>query len=153
MARSHGLPPFLTTDAGVNSGYMIGHYTQAAMAMENKRLAVPASVDSLPTSAMQEDHVSNGWAAARKLRRVVDNLRRILAVEIVCAAAALDLRAPLQPGPGTGAALVALRTAVAGPSADRWLSPDLLAAEALLADDTLLAAVSDTIGPFERIRR
>ena len=153
VARSHGLPPFLATDAGVNSGYMIGHYTQAAMAMENKRLAVPASVDSLPTSAMQEDHVSNGWAAARKLRRVVDNLRRILAVEIVCAAAALDLRAPLQPGPGTGAALAALRTAVAGPSADRWLSPDLLAAEALLADDTLLAAVSDTIGPFERIRR
>ena len=153
VARSHGLPPFLTTDAGVNSGYMIGHYTQAAMAMENKRLAVPASVDSLPTSAMQEDHVSNGWAAARKLRRGIDNLRRILAVEIVCAAAALDLRAPLRPGPGTGAALAALRTAVAAPSADRWLSPDLLAAEALLADDTLLDAVRDAIGPFERIRR
>ncbi len=152
VARSHGLPPFLTTDAGVNSGYMIGHYTQAAMAMENKRLAVPASVDSLPTSAMQEDHVSNGWAAARKLRRGIDNLRCILAVEIVCAAAALDLRAPLRPGPGTGAALAALRIAVAGPSADRWLSPDLLAAETLLADNTLLAAVSDAIGPFERIR-
>jgi histidine ammonia-lyase len=150
VSRSHGLPPFLTTDPGVNSGYMIGHYTQAAMAMENKRLAVPASVDSLPTSAMQEDHVSNGWAAARKLRRSVDNLRRILAVELVCAGAAIDLRAPLLPGPGTGAALAALRTAVAGPGPDRWLSPDLLAAEALLADGSLLRAVETAIGSLER---
>jgi histidine ammonia-lyase len=120
------------------------------MAMENKRLAVPASVDSLPTSAMQEDHVSNGWAAARKLRRSVDNLRRILAVELVCAGAAIDLRAPLLPGPGTGAALASLRTAVAGPGPDRWLSPDLLAAEALLADGSLLRAVEAAIGSLER---
>ena len=107
-ARSHGLPPFLSPDAGVNSGMMIAHYTQAAMAMEAKRLAVPSSTESLPTSAMQEDHVSNGWAAARKLRKAVDNLRRVLAVELVCAAAAIDLRAPLQPGAGTGAALAVL---------------------------------------------
>lgn len=147
--RSHGLPPFLTPDPGVNSGYMIGHYTQAAMAMDNKRLAVPASVDSLPTSAMQEDHVSNGWAAARKLRRSVANLRRILAVELVCASAAVDLRAPLTPGAGTGAAIEALRQRVAGPGADRWLSPDLLAAEELLADGTVLAAVESAIGPLE----
>jgi histidine ammonia-lyase len=150
-SRSHGLPPFLTSDAGVNSGYMIGHYTQAAMAMENKRLAVPASVDSLPTSAMQEDHVSNGWAAARKLRRGVDNLRRILAVELVCAGAAIDLRAPLQPGAGGGAALGALRTVVAGPGNDRWLSPDLRAAEALLADPSFIATVEAATGSFERI--
>ena len=84
--RSHGLPPFLSPDPGVNSGLMIAHYTQAAMATENKRLAAPASVDSLPTSAMQEDHVSMAWSAARKLRRSVDNLRRVLAVELVCAA-------------------------------------------------------------------
>ena len=148
VARSHGLPPFLTADAGVNSGYMIGHYTQAAMAMENKRLAVPASVDSLPTSAMQEDHVSNGWAAARKLRRAIDNLRRIVAVELVCAGAAIDLRAPLVPGPGTAAALGALRTAVAGPGPDRWLSPDLRAAEALLAGGSFVAAVEASIGPL-----
>ena len=150
-ARSHGLPPFLCADPGVNSGYMIGHYTQAAMAMENKRLAVPASVDSLPTSAMQEDHVSNGWAAARKLRRSIDNLRRVLAVELVCAAAAIDLRAPLRPGPGTGAAVAVLRGVVAGPGPDRWLSPDLLAAERLLTDDVLLVAVADAIGPFETL--
>ena len=149
VARSHGLPPFLTPDAGVNSGMMIAHYTQAAMAMENQRLAVPASTQSLPTSAMQEDHVSNGWAAARKLRRSVDNLRRVLAVELVCAAAALDLRAPLQPASATGAALGVLRGAVAGPGADRWLSPDLRAAEGLLADGSVLAAVESTIGPLE----
>ena len=106
--RSHGLPPFLAEEAGVDSGLMIGHYTAAAMASENKRLAVPASVDSLPTSGMQEDHVSMAWHAARKLRRVVANVRRILAVEYVCAARAIDLRAPLVAGRATGAALDAL---------------------------------------------
>jgi histidine ammonia-lyase len=148
-ARSNGLPPFLAVDAGVNSGLMIAHYTQAAMAMENQRLALPASVQSLPTSAMQEDHVSNGWAAARKLRRGVANLRRILAVELVCAGAGLDLRAPLEPAVGTGAALAVLRDAVAGPGPDRWLSPDLLAAEERLADGTVLAAVEAVVGPLE----
>ena len=166
VARSHGLPPFLTPDAGVNSGLMIAHYTQAAMAMENQRLAVPASVQSLPTSAMQEDHVSNGWAAARKLRRSIDNLRRVLAVELVCAAAALDLRAPLTPGAGTKAALDVVRAYVAGPGADRWLSPDLRRAESLLASEPvaaetvvaeslagggILAAVESAIGPLEVI--
>ncbi len=148
-ARSHGLPPFLSPDAGVNSGLMIAHYTQAAMAMEAKRLAVPSSVESLPTSAMQEDHVSNGWAAARKLRRAVDNLRRVLAVELVCAAAAIDLRAPLVPSAATGAALAVLRERVAGPGPDRWLSPDLRAAEQLLADGTVLAAVESIVGTLE----
>lgn len=148
-ARSHGLPPFLTPDAGVNSGLMIAHYTQAAMALENQRLAVPASTQSLPTSAMQEDHVSNGWAAARKLRRSVDNLRRILAVELVSAAAAVDLRAPLSPSPATGAAIDVLRGHVGGPGPDRWLSPDLRAAEQLLADGSVLAAVESAIGTLE----
>ena len=148
-ARSHGLPPFLAPDAGVNSGLMIAHYTQAAMAMEAQRLAVPASTQSLPTSAMQEDHVSNGWAAARKLRRSVDTLRRVLAVEIMCAAAAIDLRAPLQPGAATGAALRVLRSTVQGPGPDRWLSPDLRAAEELIADGSLLAAVEASIGTLE----
>ena len=150
-ARSHGLPPFLTTDAGVNSGLMIAHYTQAAMAMDNQRLAVPASTQSLPTSAMQEDHVSNGWAAARKLRRAVDNLRRILAVELVCGAAAIDLRAPLQPAAGTAAAVAVVRTKVAGPGPDRWLSPDLRAAEHLLRDRSVLTAVESVIGTLEEL--
>lgn len=147
VARSHGLPPFLSPDAGVNSGLMIAHYTQAAVAMETQRLAVPASVQSLPTSAMQEDHVSNGWAAARKLRRGVGNLRRVLAVELVAAGAALDLRAPLRPAAATAAALERLRAVVEGPGPDRWLAPDLAAAETIIDDGSLLAAVTAVSGP------
>lgn len=133
--RSHGLPPFLADEVGVDSGLMIGHYTAAAMASENKRLAAPASVDSLPTSGMQEDHVSMAWLAARKLRRVVDNVRRILAVEYVCAARAIELRAPLEPSVATGAAVALLRTVVDGVGPDRYLAPELAAAECLLRDD------------------
>jgi histidine ammonia-lyase len=149
VARSHGLPPFLSPDAGVNSGLMIAHYTQVAMAIEAKRLASPASIESLPTSAMQEDHVSNGWAAARQLRKAVANLARVLAVELVCAGAAIDLRAPLEAGAGTGAALAVLRAQVAGPGPDRWLSPDLRAAEALLLDGSILSSVESAVGPLE----
>ncbi len=145
-SRSHGLPPFLTEDAGVNSGLMIAQYTQAAMVAENRRLAAPASVDSLPTSAMQEDHVSMGWSAARKLRLSVANLARILAVELVCAGHGINLRAPLQPGAGTGAALRALRTRVDGPGPDRQLAPDLGAAEELITSGELLGAVEAEIG-------
>ena len=148
-ARSHGLPPFLAEDPGVNSGMMLGHYAQAAMVAENRRLAAPASVDSLPTSAMQEDHVSMGWGAARKLRTAVQNLGRILAVELACAARGLDLRAPLRPGPGTAAALASLRTRVAGPGPDRFLSPELAVAEALVMDGGLVAAVESQIGVLQ----
>ena len=94
---------------------------------------------------------SNGWAAARKLRRAVDNLRRILAVELMCGAAAIDLRGPLQPAPGTAAALGAVRTAVAAPGPDRWLSPDLRAAEQLLRDRSVLTAVESAIGNLEEL--
>ena len=151
VARSHGLPPFLSPDAGVNSGLMIAHYTQVAIALEMQRLAAPSSTGSMPTSAMQEDHVSNGWAAARKLRRSVDALRRVLAVELVCAAAAIELRAPLEPGAGTGAAVATLRGAVAGPGPDRWLSPDLLVAEEMLRDGSVLAAVESAVGELGTI--
>ncbi len=117
QTRSHGLPPFLADEVGVDSGMMIGHYTAAAMASENKRLAAPASVDSLPTSGMQEDHVSMAWLAVRKLRKVVDNVRRILAVEYICAARAIELRAPLEPSGGDRRVgrVAARRGAGAGP--------------------------------------
>ena len=148
-ARSHGLPPFLVADAGVNSGLMIVQYTQAAMVAENRRLAGPASVDSIPTSAMQEDHVSMGWGAARKLRRAVGNLGRILAVELVCAARGLDLRAPLLPAAGTAAAVAALRDAgVPGPGPDRWQAPELAAAERLVMSGGLVDAVEAAVGPL-----
>jgi histidine ammonia-lyase len=148
-ARSHGLPPFLAPEAGVNSGLMIGQYTQAAMVAENRRLATPASVGSLPTSAMQEDHVSMGWGAARKLRVVLENLVRIVAIECVTAARAIELRAPLHPAAGTAAAVARLRAAgipAAGP--DRWLAPELAAAERLVGDGSLLAAVQERVGPL-----
>lgn len=132
VARSHGLPPFLADDPGVDSGHMIAQYTQAGIVSELKRLAVPASVDSIPSSAMQEDHVSMGWSAARKLRRAIDGLTTVLAIELLTAARALDLRAPLKPGPATGAAVAALRVTVPGPGPDRHLAPDIAAAEELI---------------------
>jgi histidine ammonia-lyase len=144
--RSHGLPPFLAADPGVDSGMMLAGYTQAAMVAENRRLAAPASVDSLPTSAMQEDHVSMGWGAARKLRAVVSNLTRIVAVELCCAARGLDLRAPLAPAPGTGAALGALRARVPGPGPDRFLAPELAAVAELVRAGSVLEAVEGAVG-------
>ena len=146
-ARSHGLPPFLAHEPGVDSGLMIAQYTAAALVAECRRLAVPASVDSIPTSAMQEDHVSMGWAAARKLRSAVGHLGRVLAVELVTAARGIDLRAPLAPAPGTGAARDALRTGgVGGPGPDRMVGPELEAAAALVADGTVLGAVEQEVG-------
>jgi histidine ammonia-lyase len=130
--RSSGLSPFLAGDAGVDSGLMIAQYTQAALVSENKRLSVPASVDSIPSSAMQEDHVSMGWHAGRKLRKVADNLRRVLAVELVTAARALEMRAPLKPAKVTGELLAKLRKVVPGVGPDRFLAPELEAAETLL---------------------
>jgi histidine ammonia-lyase len=147
-ARNHGLPPFLADDPGVDSGYMIAQYTQAAIVSELKRLAAPASVDSIPSSAMQEDHVSMGWSAARKLRRAVDGLTQVLAVEILTAARALDLRAPLAPAPATAAARDALREQVAGPGPDRYLAPDIAATVELVRSGRLVAAAEGVCGPL-----
>ncbi|GAA3844312.1 histidine ammonia-lyase [Saccharothrix violaceirubra] len=135
--RSHGLPPFLADDPGVDSGHMIAQYTQAALVSELKRLAVPASVDSIPSSAMQEDHVSMGWSAARKLRKSVDALRTVLAIELLTAARALDLRAPLKPAPATAAAVAKLREVVPGPGPDRHLAPEIAAAVDLIRSGAL----------------
>ena len=137
VSRNRGLPPFLADDPGVDSGAMIAQYTQAALVAELKRLAVPASVDSIPSSAMQEDHVSLGWSAARKLRRALDALTRVLAVEVMVAARGIDLRAPLVPGPMTGVALRTLREHVSGPGPDRFLAPEIDATVALVRTGTL----------------
>jgi histidine ammonia-lyase len=141
-ARSRGLPAFLADDPGVDSGLMIAQYTQAAMVSENKRLAVPASVDSIPSSAMQEDHVSMGWSAGIKLRTALTNLRRVLAIELVAGARAVEMRSPLQPGPATAAAIAELRREVPGPGPDRWLSPELENADRLIASGRIVAAVT-----------
>ncbi|XVQ13003.1 histidine ammonia-lyase [Spirillospora sp. CA-255316] len=145
-ARSGGLPAFLADDPGVDSGHMIAQYTQAAIVSELKRLAVPASADSIPSSAMQEDHVSMGWNAARKLRRAVDGLAQVVGIEILTAARALDLRRPLRPGPATAAVVAALREHVPGPGPDRHLAPEIAAATALVRDGSLVAAAEAVTG-------
>jgi histidine ammonia-lyase len=139
--RSAGLPPFLADDPGVDSGLMIAQYTQAALVSENKRLASPASVDSIPSSAMQEDHVSMGWSAARKLRKAVSNLTNIIAIELVTASRAIELRAPLTPSPASAKVIGALRKSVPGPGPDRYLSPELVAAGEFVAAGNVMSAL------------
>lgn len=152
VARNEGLPAFLADDPGVDSGLMIAQYTAAGIVSELKRLAAPASVDSIPSSAMQEDHVSMGWAGARKLRRAVDGLGRVLAVELMTAARALDLRCTpgtgLSPAAGTGAVHALLRTAVPGPGPDRFLAPEIDAVTRLVGDGEVVAAASAAVGPL-----
>lgn len=138
-ARNQGLPPFLAHEAGVDSGLMIAQYTAAGLVSEMKRLAMPASVDSIPSSAMQEDHVSMGWHAARKLRSAVDALTRVLAIELVTAARGLALREPLVASPTSRAVMAVLADAgVQGPGPDRFLSPELEAAAAAVARGAVL---------------
>ncbi|MER5947243.1 histidine ammonia-lyase [Streptomyces sp. NPDC001904] len=145
--RSHGLPPFLADDAGVDSGLMIAQYTQAALVSELKRLAVPASADSIPSSAMQEDHVSMGWSAARKLRTAVDNLARIVAVELYAASRGVELREGLRAAPASRAVIAAAREAgVQGAGPDRFLAPDLAAADAFVRSGALVEAVETVTG-------
>jgi histidine ammonia-lyase len=148
-ARSQGLPPFLSPQAGTNSGFMIPHYTAASLAEENRRLAAPASVGSLPASAMQEDHNSLGWSAGRKLRRVLENLARILAVEALCAAQALELRAPLIPGPATNVVLRRIRREVSFREEDRFVAPDLTVAEGQVRTGELVRAATEAVGGLE----
>ncbi len=146
-ARNHGLPPFLADDPGVDSGHMIAQYTQAAIVSELKRLAAPASVDSIPSSAMQEDHVSMGWSAARKLRRSVDGLTRVLAVEVLTAARGLDLRRPLTPAPATAAVVELLRSAgIGGPGPDRHLAPEIETAVELVRSGAVVDVVESVLG-------
>ena len=153
VARSHGLPAFLADDPGVDSGHMIAQYTQAGIVSELKRLANPASVDSIPSSAMQEDHVSMGWSAARKLRTAVDNLARILAVELTASARALDIRVTGGSGPlapATAAAVAAARAAgVAGPGTDRFLAPEIEAAVTAVRGGQIKRAAESVTGELK----
>lgn len=130
---------------------MIAHYTAAGIVSELKRLAAPASVDSIPSSAMQEDHVSMGWAAARKLRRAVDGLARVLAIEVLTGCRALDLREQMSgnsPARGTDAVRSAVREVVPGPGADRYMAPEIEDALDLVMGFTLIDAAERAVGPL-----
>ncbi|HEX6499932.1 MAG TPA: histidine ammonia-lyase [Micromonosporaceae bacterium] len=148
VCRSRDLPAFLTPDPGVNSGLMIAQYTAAGIVAENRRLASPASVDSVPTSGMQEDHVSMGWAAARKLRTVLDNLTSVLAVELLASVRGLQLRAPLTPSPAGRIAVEAVSAFAGEPGPDVYLAPVLEQARALIAGRELRDAVEAEVGPL-----
>jgi histidine ammonia-lyase len=148
VCRSRDLPAFLTPDPGVNSGLMIAQYTAAGIVAENRRLAGPASVDSVPTSGMQEDHVSMGWAAAGKLRTVLTNLSRLLAVELLAGVRGIQLRAPLTPSPAGQVAVNAVRPFAGEPGPDIFLAPVLEAARDLLAGPDLRAAIETRVGPL-----
>ncbi len=146
---SEGLPPFLTVEGGLSSGYMIAQYVAADLASELKRLAVPASVDSIPASGLQEDYNAMAAASALKARTAVGLARQIVAIELLLAARALDFRAPLTPGRGTGAARAAVRGRIPALAGDRYLKGDLDAALALVEDGSVLAAVQTAIGPLD----
>ncbi|MCT1818830.1 histidine ammonia-lyase [Corynebacterium propinquum] len=151
-ARNRGLPAFLADDPGVDSGHMIAQYTQAGIVSELKRAANPASADSIPSSAMQEDHVSMGWSAGRKLRTAVDGLQRVLAIEYLTAARAITMRcrdAAAESAPGTKAAIALLREGVEGPTTDRYLAPEIAYAHQLVASGALVASVEGVVGTLD----
>jgi histidine ammonia-lyase len=139
-ARSQGLPPFLAPEAGVNSGFMLAHYTAAGIVNRMRTYAMPSSCDTISTSAGQEDHVSMGWNACLSLRAAVADAMRVAAVELVCAAEAVDLRG-LPPGPATAPVMACLRGRVPRMDVDRFLAPDLAAAEELVRSGAVLRAV------------
>jgi len=141
-----GLPAFLVRDGGLNSGFMIAQYTAAALVSENKVLSHPASVDSIPTSANKEDHVSMGTISARKCRDIVENTEGVIAIELLCAAQALDLFTNLKPGEGTLAAYQVIRRQIPHLDSDRILSEDIAAMKALLRSGNILEAVEKKVG-------
>lgn len=146
---NNGLPPFLTTEAGMRSGFMIPQYTAAALVNENRMLCWPASSDSIPTSAGQEDHVSMGATSARKATAIVANVENVIAIEALAAAQGLDLRTPLEPARGTGAARSMIRTVSPFLEDDRSLSRDIEDVRTLISEGRLVGAVEETTGPLE----
>ena len=150
-ARSEGLPPFLAPAAGVNSGFMLAHYTAAALVNRLRGYAAPSSIDSISTSGGQEDHVSMGWNACRSLRLAVTDLTRLVAIEAVCAAEAVERRVELgaaAPGDATRAAIDVLRAEIPRMDVDRFLAPDLATAERLVHEGRVLRAVEQVTGPL-----
>jgi len=147
-AHSNGLPAFLVPDPGVNSGFMLAQYTQASMVSQCKRLAVPASVDSIPTSGTTEDHVSMGWDAGLKLRRAIDNSRTVVAIEALCATQGLDLRAPLEASEATRAVTTAIRERVPTLTEDRPLAPDIAVVTEMVRGGVVVSAAEGVIGPL-----
>ena len=143
------LPPFLVSDSGVNSGFMIPQYTAAALVSENKVLAHPSVVDSIPTSANQEDHVSMGGYSARKARQILNNTNRVIAIEMVNAAQGMDFRAPLKPGKGSGAAYAEFRKHVPFYEKDQFMQPLLLKSLELVENGTMVEAVEKEIGELK----
>jgi histidine ammonia-lyase len=143
-----GLPPFLALPGGLHSGLMIAQYTAAALVSENKVLAHPASVDSIPTSANQEDHVSMGTIAARQCAAILENARSVVAIEVLVATQALGSHAPLTPGPGVAAAVTEVRTLVPPLTIDRLMTGDLAAVRSLVATGRLREAVEAVTGPL-----
>lgn len=139
--RSAGLPAFLAPNPGINSGYMLAQYTAAALVAENRVLSHPASVESIPTSGLQEDHVSMGWGAARKLQQVLLNTAHVLAVEIMCAVAAIEHRRPLAPATATSEVCERVRTVVTALEDDRPIGPDIEAIADLVNDGALNAFI------------
>jgi histidine ammonia-lyase len=140
------LPAFLTSHGGMNSGFMMAQVTAAALVSESKGLAHPASVDSIPTSANQEDHVSMGMTAARQAGRILTNAEQVIAIELLCAAQGIDLRAPLKPGRGTQAAYRSVRKRISRLRRDRILAPDLEKAAVLVREGEVLRAVEKAVG-------
>ncbi|MBU6213092.1 MAG: histidine ammonia-lyase [Actinomycetales bacterium] len=149
-SRSYGLPAFLAHEPGVDSGLMIAQYTQAGLVAELKREAAPASVDSIPSSAMQEDHVSMGWAAAQRLRSSVDAASQVIAIELMAAARALDLRAPVDPSPASAAVVAKVRESVPGPGPDRFLAPEIAACAEIVRSGVLRHTVEAVVGLLSR---
>jgi histidine ammonia-lyase len=141
-----GLPAFLVQDGGLNSGFMIAQYTAAALVSENKVLAHPASVDSIPTSANKEDHVSMGTIAARKCRDIIANAEHVAAIELLCAAQGLDLFTNLKPGKGTMAAYLTIRKHIPFLEHDRLLADDIAAMRTLIRRGDILTAVEKAVG-------
>lgn len=139
---SSGLPPFLAPDSGLNSGFMIAQVSAAALVSENKVLAHPASVDSIPSSAGREDHVSMGATAALKLAMIHDHVRTVLAIELLCAAQGMDLRRPLRTTAPLEAVHAVIRAKVPAMMVDRPLSPDIVAVRAMIDDGSLLASLA-----------